>query len=150
MSTRHQGREHAPALAVDALAGEAHVGLCGQHGEVLAHEQRLAAVADAREHEQVGARRGALKAALAEHERERAGSGDLLRLPLELIVEPVALVPADEDQQAEPGCDHHDHRREGGGEGDPRAQAHGRSTNPTPRTVWMTRGSSPASSLRRR
>ena len=76
--------------------------------------------------------------------------GALAQVGVDLVAA-VALDGGDQEHAREQPADADRHHR---GDRDPRAQAagqpHGRSAQPTPRTVWRIRGSPACSSLRRR
>ena len=66
-------------------------------------------------------------------------------------VSSVVEVPPDADVERDRRHDDHDDHGRRRRQGDPKAEAHaGRTTKPTPRTVWMSLLSPPSSVLRRR
>ncbi len=152
---------HAIALGLaDAVAGLAQVGGVRRHGSVL--DQAASQVEDP-DHGSIGRRRlhevGRSWIELDPVERPLGADvvGQLLRARPQVVVE-VRAHPRDRDHLHEDREEQEDHERQSGrGDRQPPADRElveavhaARSTYPAPRTVCRTRGSPPASSLRRR
>ena len=88
---------------------------------------------------------------MATHGRLGEPLGDHVRLMSEVVVDIPAEAVADEGVDEARREQHRERHGEGGEQGEPAPQAHfSRSEYPTPRTVWISRGSPPSSVLRRR
>ena len=147
-------RERAPRRAGDVDRLEA--GLLGHLerlvGDVAGLARDVVAVGDLRE--RAAAAQQHLASIAAAAVRVAGAAQDRVGASAQVGVDLVAAVALDGGQQQRSGEQPADADRGDRGEHDPRAEAagqpHGRSAQPTPRTVWRMRGSPPPSSLRRR
>ena len=152
-----QDRQRAPAAALDVDGGEALA--VGRGGRGVRHvalpRDDLVAVGDLHERPRAAQQRLSPARAAAEAPRAAARAAQHLGgLLAQLLVDRPAAVALDGGEQQHARDRAADGDRQQRGQRQPRAQAarqpHGRSAQPTPRTVCRVLGSPPASSLRRR
>ena len=144
-------RHGVPAMSIVSKPGLlGHVGRLV--GDVAGLARDLVAVGDLRERAAAAQQR--LAAVLAAAVRVAGAAQDRVGAVAQVGVDLVAAVALDGGQQQPAREQPADADRGDRGERDPRAEAagqpHGRSAQPTPRTVWRIRGSPRLSSLRRR
>jgi hypothetical protein len=155
------GGERSPRVAADLDRREPVLGRDGggpvrhvaaPHGDLAVHEDLHERPA-ARQQRVVPPRSAEVAASPPAGTGAEGGPGDRRRPLAQAPVDRLAAVALDRRQEHDGGDGADQGERGEGRDGDPRPQAprrpHGRSTQPTPRTVWSTRGSPPSSSLRR-